>query len=362
MIHMRTIVFTGGGSAGHVIPNIALIPYFRAAGWSIEYIGSVTGIEREIMESFGDVPYHPISTGKLRRYLDIKNFKDPFQVLRGVAQSYRLLRKIQPDIVFSKGGFVSVPVILGSRMNRIPVIIHESDMTPGLANRISIPFASKVCATFPETMEYLPKKKAEHTGSPIRDDILRGQPQKGRDRCGFHANLPILLVMGGSMGSQAINRQLRESLELLLPQFQIVHICGKGNIDNQYKDIMGYRQFEYINEELPDILAMADIVASRAGANSIFEFLALKKPMLLIPLTLQASRGDQILNARSFEKMGYCRVLFEEDVSKSTLCQAIKDLYDHRALYVERMEQSIAANSVERIIQLVEQCASRNIE
>ncbi len=354
---MRTIVLTGGGSAGHVIPNIALIPTLIQAGWSVAYIGSVSGIEREIIESLGHVKYHPIATGKLRRYIDLKNLKDPFRVLLGVAQSYRLLRRIKPDMVFSKGGFVSVPVILGSRLNRIPVIIHESDMTPGLANRISIPFATKVCVTFPETLEHLPKHKAEYTGSPIRADIVEGQASRGRERCGFHTQLPVLMVMGGSLGSQAINRRIRESLDVLLKRFQVVHICGKGNIEELHKATRGYQQFEYINEGLPDILAMADLVVSRAGSNSIFEFLALKKPMLLIPLTLQASRGDQILNAQSFEKMGYCRVLYEEDISQSSLYQAIIDVYENRTSYVARMEQSITTQSIKRIVALIEQYA-----
>lgn len=352
-------MLTGGGSAGHVIPNIALIPSLIQAGWAVEYIGSVSGIEREIVESLGDIKYHPISTGKLRRYIDLKNLKDPFRVLRGVAQSFQLLRTIRPDIVFSKGGFVSVPVILGSRLNRIPVIIHESDMTPGLANRLSIPFASKVCVTFPETLERLPKHKAEYTGSPIRADIVYGQASKGRERCGFHTQLPILMVMGGSLGSQVINRKVRESLAVLLQRFQVVHICGKGNIDDQHKATTGYQQFEYVNEGLPDILAMVDVVVSRAGSNSIFEFLALKKPMLLIPLTLQASRGDQILNAQSFEKMGYCRVLYEEDISQSSLYQAIIDLFEDRTSYVARMEQSVTTQSITRIIQLIKQYARK---
>jgi UDP-N-acetylglucosamine--N-acetylmuramyl-(pentapeptide) pyrophosphoryl-undecaprenol N-acetylglucosamine transferase len=362
MERKRTIVLTGGGSAGHVIPNIALIPQLVKAGWSIAYIGSISGIEREIIESLdnSDVQYYPISTGKLRRYIDMKNLKDPFRVLRGVAQSYRLLLKIRPAVIFSKGGFVSVPVIIGSWLNRIPVIIHESDMTPGLANRISIPFASKVCVTFPETLKHLPKQKAEYTGSPIRADIVSGQAKKGRERCGFHTQLPILMVMGGSLGSQSINQRIRDNLDVLLPQFQIIHICGKGNIDEQYIDTKGYRQFEYINEGLPDILAMVDIVVSRAGANSIFEFLALKKPMLLIPLSLQASRGDQILNAQSFEKMGYCRVLYEEDISQSTLYQAIIDLYNDRSSYVTSMEQSKTTQSVNHIITLIEHYASKS--
>lgn len=350
---MKKIVLTGGGSAGHVIPNVALIPKLQDAGWSVEYIGSAAGIEREIIGGMSGIPYHPISTGKLRRYFNIQNFQDPFRVLRGVVQCCRLLRRIRPDIVFSKGGFVSVPVILGSRMNGIPVIIHESDITPGLANKISIPFASKVCATFPETLDHLPKAKAVYTGSPIRSDILAGIADKGRDRCGFLRHIPVLLVMGGSLGSQAINRELRGCLDLLLAQFQIVHICGKGNMDRNYEGTTGYRQFEFVGEGLPDILAMADAVVSRAGANSIFEFLAVKKPMLLIPLTKQASRGDQILNARSFEKRGYGCVLYEEDVSKDTLYHSICKLYDSRDAYVKRMEKSSATDSERRIIRLI---------
>jgi UDP-N-acetylglucosamine--N-acetylmuramyl-(pentapeptide) pyrophosphoryl-undecaprenol N-acetylglucosamine transferase len=361
MEHKRTIVLTGGGSAGHVIPNIALIPELVKAGWTIVYIGSIAGIEREIIEAYDNstLQYYSISTGKLRRYIDIKNVKDPFLVLRGVIQSYRILRKVKPAVIFSKGGFVSVPVIIGGWLNRIPVIIHESDMTPGLANRISIPLASKVCVTFPETLQHLPKHKAEYTGSPIRADIIQGNANKGKELCGFRKQLPILMIMGGSLGSQSINRAIRECLNELLPRFQIVHICGKGNIDEQYKDTAGYQQFEYIHVGLPDILAMSDVVVSRAGSNSIFEFLALKKPMLLIPLSLQQSRGDQILNAQSFERMGYCQVLYEEHISQSTLYQAIISIYNDRHTYIASMEQSVSKHSVKHITELIDQIGTK---
>jgi UDP-N-acetylglucosamine--N-acetylmuramyl-(pentapeptide) pyrophosphoryl-undecaprenol N-acetylglucosamine transferase len=356
--HKKTIVLTGGGSAGHVTANLAIIPKLRAAGWDIEYIGSKMGIEKQIIQDFGGVPYHSISTGKLRRYFDLKNLQDPFKVIGGILQSYRLLRKLKPQIVFSKGGFVAVPVILGSWLNKIPVVIHESDMSPGLANKISIPFATKVCVTFPETMKSISTDKAVHTGTPIREQVLKGSKRNGLEFCGFHSLKPVLFIMGGSLGSQTINRAVRENLDLLLSRFQIVHICGKGNIDSRYSHLTNYKQFEYVSSELPHLFSIADIVVSRAGSNSIFEFLALKKPMLLIPLSREASRGDQILNARSFEKMGYARVLYEEDLTKASLYKSICDVYEQREQYVSRMSKSPLKDSIETIIHLIDEVSA----
>lgn len=354
---MKKIVFTGGGSAGHVTPNIAILGKLIGEGWKAEYIGSEQGIERTIIEQYGKIPYHAVSTGKLRRYFDLSNFKDPFRVLKGVLQSYRLLKKLKPHVVFSKGGFVSVPVIIGSRLNRIPVIIHESDMTPGLANKIAIPFATKVCASFPETLDHLPKRKAVHTGSPIREELLTGNPDAGRKLTGFHSGRPTILVMGGSLGSQVINRALRDILDVLLKEFQIVHICGKGNVDDRLQGVSGYRQYEYVSDELADLLAMADMTVSRAGANAIFEFLAARKPMLLIPLTKQASRGDQLLNARSFANKGFCHILYEENLNAQNLLTEIRKLNEQRAKIKERMSNHAAGDSVSRIVQLIDQVA-----
>ncbi|GIP35409.1 UDP-N-acetylglucosamine--N-acetylmuramyl-(pentapeptide) pyrophosphoryl-undecaprenol N-acetylglucosamine transferase [Paenibacillus sp. J2TS4] len=351
-------MFTGGGSAGHVTPNLAIIQQLKEKGWSIEYIGSKTGIEKEIIEALGDVPYHPIPSGKLRRYVDLKNLKDPFHVMQGVVKAYWLLRKLKPRIVFSKGGFVSVPVVLGSWLNRIPVIIHESDMTPGLANKLSTPFAAKVCVTFPESLKHFTGDKAVHTGPPIREELLHGDPGKGRRLCGFTSDKPVLMVMGGSLGSQIINENVRTALDRLLVRYQIVHICGKGMIDTA-KSVKGYKQFEYIQDELPHVLAMADLVVSRSGSNSIFEFLALKKPMLLIPLSRQASRGDQIINAQSFEKSGFSRVLYEESLSPEALVQTVNELFDGRSRYIAAMQESAVQNSVERITELIEKHAKR---
>jgi UDP-N-acetylglucosamine--N-acetylmuramyl-(pentapeptide) pyrophosphoryl-undecaprenol N-acetylglucosamine transferase len=349
---MKSIVFTGGGSAGHVTPNLALIARLKEQGWRVDYIGSADGIEREIIEEAG-IRFHPISSGKLRRYFDLQNFKDPFKVMKGVADAYRIIRKLKPNAVFSKGGFVSVPVVLAGWMNRVPVLIHESDMTPGLANKLSIPFASKVCVTFPETVRQLSGGKAELTGLPIRDEMLRGSASKGISMCDFHKQKPVLFVMGGSLGSRVINEAVRSGLERLLERFQIVHLCGKGNVDPALSGIRGYRQFEYVTTELPDLLAMADVVVSRSGSTSIFEFLYMCKPMLLVPLSKNASRGDQILNAESFRAQGYCEVLEEERMTADVLAERVFQLYDHRSEYVERMKGHSNQDSISSIIGLI---------
>ncbi len=352
---MKTIVFTGGGTAGHVVPNLAIIPQMQESGWNVEYIGSENGMEKRIIQDFGGIPYHGIPTGKLRRYFDLNNVKDPFKVIKGVFRAYAILKKIKPRVVFSKGGFVAVPVILASFLRRIPVVIHESDYSPGLANKISIPFATKVCVTFAETMEKLPSRKTIHTGPLIRSRIFQGDAAQGRKLCGFHRMKPALLIMGGSLGSQAINRAIRGQLDALLATFEIIHICGKGNVDPQLQSKPGYKQLEYVDRELPDVLAMADLVVSRAGSNAIFEFLALQKPMLLIPLSRKASRGDQILNAQSFEKSGYCRVLYEEHLDGGRLVREVGELYAERRRFAANMSRSAVGRSAEQIAGIVDE-------
>lgn len=350
---MKKIVFTGGGTAGHVTPNLAIMARLRKLGWEMEYIGSRDGIEKEIIEH-EKIPFHHVASGKLRRYFDLKNFKDPFKVIQGVAQAYFLLRRIKPHIVFSKGGFVSVPVILAAKLNGIPVISHESDYTPGLANRLSMPFASRICVTFPETLRHVRGDKAVCTGLPIREQIMQGKIDRGLQLCHFHSEKPVLFIMGGSLGAQRINQAIRESLEPLLERFQIIHICGKGHIDQTLSERAGYRQFEYVKDELPDLLACADVVISRAGSTSIFEFLALQKPMLLIPLSRLASRGDQILNAESFQKMGYSRVLYEENVNSESLLNSVFELYEERIVLKEQMASNPFGNGTDKIVQLIE--------
>ncbi|MDD6037356.1 MAG: undecaprenyldiphospho-muramoylpentapeptide beta-N-acetylglucosaminyltransferase, partial [bacterium] len=307
---MKKILLTGGGTAGHVTPNIALLPYLKEEGYEIDYVGSYNGMEKDLIQAQG-IPYYGISSGKLRRYFDPKNFSDPFKVLKGLGQAIGLMHKLKPSVVFSKGGFVSVPVILAAKFCRIPAVIHESDLTPGLANKIAIPTATKVCCNFPETMKYLPAEKAVLTGSPIRKELLTGNADAARKLLGFSEKLPVLFIIGGSSGSVVINNAVRAALPELLKHFQIIHMFGKGNIDESFMKKVGYKQFEYIGKELCDMFAVSDLVVSRAGANSICELLALHKPNLLIPLSAAASRGDQILNANSFEKQGFSMVLKE---------------------------------------------------
>lgn len=353
---MKKIILTGGGTAGHVTPNIALLPRLREAGFEITYIGSYNGIEKQLLKE-QKIPYYGISSGKLRRYFDIKNFSDPLKVIKGLAQSIRLMRKIKPDLVFSKGGFVSVPVILAARFCHIPSIIHESDLTPGLANKLAIPNAAKVCCNFPETLKYLPEDKAVLTGSPIRSELLSGNKENARKSCHFTNELPVLFIVGGSSGSKFINDTIRGLLPELLKSYQIIHMCGKGNIEESLNRTAGYKQYEYIGAELNDIFALADLVISRAGANSICELLALHKPNILIPLSAHASRGDQILNAQSFEKQGFSVVIEEEVITPEKLLNMIHETYKNRERYVTAMKKSNMINSVDKIVSLIEETA-----
>lgn len=351
---MKKIVMTGGGTAGHVTPNIALFDSLQKDGYEIHYIGSYEGIEKGLIED-KKIPYYGISSGKFRRYRSWKNLTDPFRVLHGFFQARRLLGRIRPNVVFSKGGFVSVPVVMAAKTRHIPVIIHESDLTPGLANKLAMPSATKVCCNFPETLPYLPKEKAVLTGSPIRQELLHGNKQAAKDFCEFTDDLPILMVMGGSIGSVYINNAIRGCIDTLLTKYQIIHLCGKGNIDESLKDKKGYAQFEYISENLPDLFAAADLVVARAGANSICELLALHKPNILIPLSRNASRGDQILNANSFAKQGFSAVLEEEEVTSEKLMATIDDVMAHRSKYIDAMKNSGQMNAIETIMGLIEE-------
>ena len=354
---MKTIILTGGGTAGHVTPNLALIPSLKATGYEIRYIGSYQGIERKLIESAG-IPYDGISSGKLRRYFDLKNFTDPLRVLKGYGEALKLLKKYKPDVIFSKGGFVAVPVVFAAKHYHIPVIIHESDMTPGLANKLCIPSAKKVCCNFPETLKYLPADKAVLTGSPIREDLLTGDRLAGLQYTHLSASKPVLLVIGGSLGSVKVNTAIRKILPRLLESFQVIHVCGKGNLDDTLIGTPGYVQYEYVDKPLKHLFAAADLVVSRAGANSICELLALRKPNILIPLSAAASRGDQILNARSFAEQGFSAVLEEEQMTDRVLLDLIHSTYDGRRKYIEAMENSHLNNAVETIMNLINSCAA----
>lgn len=355
---MPKIVLTGGGTAGHVTPNIALLPYLREKGYEIHYIGTREGLEYELITAQPDIVYHEISAGKLRRYLDIKNLTDPFKVIKGYRQSLAILRETAPDVLFSKGGFVSVPAVKAAGKLKIPVVIHESDISPGLATRLCAPAAKRICLTFKEAGSKFSGEKVVVTGSPIREELFLGNGECARRALGL-SRRPTLLVMGGSSGSVKVNQAVRSVLEKLLESFNVVHLCGKGKADTQYNELKGYVQKEYMDKQLPDVLALADMIISRAGSNSINEFLALKKPMLLIPLDA-GSRGDQVQNARAFEKEGYAMVLPEAQLNGETLAKAVDNLYAQRETYIEKMKNAPAARGAENVMRVIEEAFMKN--
>lgn len=349
---MKKIVMTGGGTGGHVTPNLALIPRLQADGWEVHYIGGIGGVEEELLSRVQGVHYYSVSVGKLRRYFDLKNFSDPFRVIKGIAQAQRIIRKIKPNVVFSKGGFVSVPVVYGARLNHVPVVTHESDLTPGLANKLCLPFASAQCCTFPEAVPYA-KGKGVHTGTPIRPEVLSGSREAGLRRFGFDGNLPVLMVVGGSSGAQTINDCVREALPKLTQSFQVLHLCGKGNLAEGLSNVKNYRQCEYLDVEMADAYACADVLISRAGANALCEILALRKPALLIPYPLGASRGDQVMNAASFESRKLSRVLDQDKMTVDTLTDAIIKTYHDRGVLYDAMKAESSANGIDNVLEQI---------
>lgn len=354
-MNKKIILMTGGGSAGHVTPNVALMPKLREAGFEIHYVGTADGIEKKLIAEQKDVVYHEIEAGKLRRYLSLKNLTDPFRVIKGVSQAKKLVRELRPDVVFSKGGFVSVPVVMGAK-RKCPVICHESDYTPGLANKIAARYADTVCVTFEDTLKYTGKKHAVHTGTPIRRELYSGSRERGLAFLGFSGEKPIILVMGGSLGATAINDGVRAALPELGDKFDVVHLCGKGKLDETVSSPC-YRQYEYISAELPDILAATDLVVSRSGANAVFEFLALRKPALFIPLPLEASRGDQILNANYVTGKGYAMQMDQKDVNAKTLVEKINELYERRAEFIAKMERDNTLDGTDEVLEVIKNAA-----
>ncbi|WP_019420598.1 undecaprenyldiphospho-muramoylpentapeptide beta-N-acetylglucosaminyltransferase [Paenibacillus sp. OSY-SE] len=357
----KRIIFTGGGSAGHVAANLVLIPRCIRGGWEIHYIGSEHGIERQLVAEFEQVHYHAISTGKLRRYFAWANVTDVFKIIRGVFQASVLLKKLMPDLVFSQGGFVAVPVILGAKMNKVAAIIHESDVHPGLANKISLPFAATMCTTFPETRNYVRSGNTIHVGAIVKEALKTGKRERGLASCHFGDNQPVLLIMGGSQGAQRINNLVRSVLRELLAHFQVIHICGRGKTDASIVD-KGYKQFEYVSDGLPDLLAAADVVVSRAGSNSIHELLVLHKPMLLIPHASGGAQTGQILNAENFQQAGYAKMLLEAHLTGGNFMESLFDVYQHREAYIRQMKSRDAEenSAVDTIMALIRKTAEKN--
>lgn len=352
------IILTGGGTAGHVSGNMALVPELKKNGFSIDYIGTYRGMEKEIVASDKDIRYHPIPAGRLVRGFHPSNVKDAFRVLKGIKEASRLIKEIKPDIVFSKGGFVTVPVVIAAHRQHIPVIIHESDITPGLANKISAKFADKICTTFPETVTMFGNKKVNGenrvicTGAPLRNELFNGSRNTGYSLCGFTDEKPVIIVMGGSLGAQAINKLVREALPELVKKYNIIHICGRGGCDASC-NMRGYKQFDYVTTELPHLLAISDAAISRAGSNAIFEFLAAQIPMLLIPLPKGESRGDQVLNAESFAKNGYALTKQQEELNVQKLCESVDSLFARKQKIRTAMYSSAIQNGTDNILNLI---------
>ena len=344
---MKRIVLTGGGTAGHVSPNQALIPLLLAEGWEIHYIGTKNGIERTLIEPMEGVTYHAVSSGKLRRYFDLKNFTDPFRVIAGAFQSVSIIRRLKPAVVFSKGGFVSVPVVAGAALCGVPVVMHESDITPGLANKLCKPFAKAVCTTFPECAKLLGTKGVQ-TGTPLRAQIFSGTRARGLALAGFTGERPVLMMIGGSLGAQTVNAVLREALPELTKRYDVLHICGKGNLAPELQETPGDRQFEYLTDDLPDAFACADILLSRAGSNSLSEILALRKPALLIPY--HSGRGDQVLNANSLKARGLAHVMPQSELTAQSLPPALEALWADRELLIQRMSALPDADGTQSVL------------
>lgn len=351
--YTRKIVLTGGGTAGHVTPNIALIEALKQRNWKIDYIGSYDGVEKSMIEAIG-IPYHAVQSGKLRRYFSWQNCLDPFKVVFGIIQSYFLLRKLKPDVVFSKGGFVALPVVIGAYLNRIFAIAHESDMSPGLANRLSFPFVSKICVTFEAAKKHFKQKnKVVVTGTPIRLQLFEGNKEKGLALCGFHDKKPCILVVGGSQGSHGLNTAVRQGLHALTARYQVIHLCGKGKLDSSLANEPDYFQLEYADQELADLLAASDLVVSRSGANALSELLALAKPHVLIPLSLKVSRGDQIQNAKYFQKKGISTVLNDDHFTSEDLLKAVDNVFSRRESLIAAMKALDIRSATDKIVQLL---------
>ena len=316
-------------------PNLALVPGLEAAGVECFYIGTENGIEKSLVK---DIPFYSIEAGKLRRYLSRENVSDVFRTVRGRNEALRILRELRPDLVFAKGGYVSVPVVYAAHKLKIPIVLHESDFTPGLANRLCMRKAKEICLTFDSKEAH--GGKGILTGSPVRPSLLEGSAERGRGFLGFDGSRPVLLIMGGSLGAQAVNEVVDAAMDELLASYDIVHLRGRGNLNPALEGRRGYRQFEYISDELPDVFQAADIALSRAGANALVELTALQIPPLLVPLPLSASRGDQILNARYYTAQGLAAMIDQDALTPDTLIAALADLYARRDEIMEKMRSS----------------------
>lgn len=350
---MKKICFTGGGSSGHVTPNLAIIELVKDQNTEVFYIGSYDGIERSIVEKT-NTPYYPISSGKLRRYFSWQNFIDPFKILLGVMQAFFILKKLKPKVVFSKGGFVTFPVAMAAKLNNIPLLVHESDFVPGLANKLAFPFAKTICLTFDATKKYIKNKaKIKITGAPLRQAVFEADREKAIKQFALDRSRATILVTGGGQGSLIINHVIYESLDKLLEKFNVIHLTGVGKLNNAIANKQNYIQVEYMHEALFDAMALADLVISRSGSNALYEIISLKKKNILIPLSKKASRGDQIDNANYFSQKGLSYVIQEEQLSSETLLKTIHEVFNHQENYEKKLSDYKCKNGVQEIVSLL---------
>lgn len=341
---MKKIVFTGGGTAGHIMPNLAIINDIKDKA-KVYYIGS-NGLEKTLVKK-NNIKYYEIDSTKLKRNLSLSNFLIPFKLIKAIKQSKKILKEIKPDIVFSKGGYVALPVVFASKKLNIPVICHESDITMGLANKLCKNKCKYFCTSFEKTSQSL--KNGIYTGSPLRKELFKGNKENAKKLFKNYRSKPTIMIMGGSLGSKIINKNIIDILPKL-NGYNIIHIVGKNNLTKNKFD--NYVQLEFTNN-IEDIFSLADLVISRAGSNTINELLALNKPNILIPLSKKASRGDQILNAQYFYEKGYSDVIFEEDLNEKVLLNKIEKVLKNKNKFIEKMKKSNNKLANEIIIELL---------
>lgn len=357
-----TIAFSGGGTAGHVTPNIALMEKFQTAGWRMIYLGSKRGMEKELIRQYNpELPYFAISCEKLRRSFSWRTLLIPFKLPLGCLQAWHILRREKVDILFSKGGFVSLPAVIGAWLARVPIITHESDTSPGLANRLIFPFCRLICVTFDKTKEYFTRcpQKVVVTGTPIRKAFFVDAKAEMQEKYHLSPEKPLLLAFGGSLGAHAINSAIRKALPDLLKYYQVIHVCGRGRVKPEYAR-EGYQQYEYISEDFPHLLSSADYVISRAGANSIYELISLRKPHILVPYCANTSRGDQPENAEYFKKKNISIVLQEDELDTNSILFALNELDEKKEDILDHIKIFGLKNAVEEIYSLVLKTVQNN--
>lgn len=327
---MKSIVLTGGGTIGHTAPHFAIIPHLKFD--NIYYIGS-SGIEKDFVKNKG-LPYYEINPVKLIRSLTLKNLKIPFKFVKSVKESEKILKKLKPSVVFSKGGFVGLPVTISAKRLKIPVIIHESDLSIGLANKIASKFSDFTLTTFDKTADTI--KNGKYVGPIIREELLNVNKKEAFKNYSINTKKPVLLITGGSSGAKVINETVQKCLNNLTEKFFVFHIVGKGNLTKI--KIPNYYETEFADMSLA--YSITDICLSRAGSNTAFELMNLKIPTLFIPLSKKSSRGDQIENANYFKSLKLCDVLQQEDLSPTLLYNKITKLYENKEKYLEKLKDA----------------------